>query len=344
MTDAAFFYKLFADYDGTFAAANLCDAIATKTLPENLFKDFAVDWHGEFASDPFATKPVELFASTATKVDSSGLRRYSLGGPKLPSMNWDYLATTVNASYLARGFSSGSQVRYDTLLGLIADFGSAATNARRDSIENDIIDYIKSASSDKNGLLAVDFGSGIKGPNPNSLIWFTSYDEGGHEEDKCWLRKRDWNLRADKTRDILGLDHFGSNSDPTNPKQRTLLATLVLPKAHIPSAQTFVRPSPLDEVGRRFKSSFGDLRKSANLCGRTVNLERFVGPRPHRGGREVVTKNFAPIGEIYFTILGSTRLPRNDWIPANDHEFSKSVLRKRKDSAFCRRLEEMVKR
>lgn len=344
MTDAVFFDKLFADFDGTFTAVNLCDAVATKTLPKSVFKDFSADWHDEFVSDLFATKPIDVFAPTVTKVDTSGDRSYSLLGPKLPRLGWGHIATTVDASYLASGFSSASQLRYASLLGLISDFGSATNDALRDTIVAEIIEYLKLASSDKNGLLAVDFHSGIKGPNPNSLIWFTSYDESGQEEVGCWLPKRDWSARADKTRDILGLDHFGSNYDPANPKKPCLLATIVLPMAHVPASQEFFRPTPLDEVGRRFKSSFGDLRKSAGPYGRTVNLDRFVGPRPHRGGREVITKNFAPTGEIFFTILGETHLPRSDWVPINDSEFSTSILRKRKESGFCSRLEKMAKR
>jgi hypothetical protein len=177
---------------------------------------------------------------------------------------------------------------------------------------------------------------GVPKNRPN---WFTSFLDGDFEAD-TWGPSIPKAQRSDKTRDILGLSHFGSNT--SSGVARKLLATLTIPISTIPTSATPKRPTPLDGDGRRFRAAFGDLRKKPYSWGRTVDLEKLSGPRPHRGGRELVIENFRPTGPVKFTILGVTRLPRNDWEPVNDDKFYKSMIRQRNDANISRRLKALA--
>ena len=343
MTDKDFFEDWFQTDEGAFKAVNLCDAVSGATLERSVFSEFAHELEGESARTTSVSNPIELFDAVASRKDVGGGSKFSTKGLAVASLESDYLATTINAKYLRDGFVASDKSKYRSLLGLVSKFYGASSMVDRNSIEDDILRHVERRTTDDDGLLPVELDSGIKGPSRESIVWFTSYGESGLPECGCWRDRANWRERADCARDILGLDHFGSNNDLHHPAYApTLLATLIIPKSSIPNMHEFYRPTPLDGVGRRFKSVFGDLRKRPDKWGRTAHLERILGKRPHRGGRELVAQNFRPTGPIFFSILGYTRVPRRDWVPIKDAEFLRSLSRKRSKPKFVERLERLA--
>lgn len=225
---------------------------------------------------------------------------------------------------------------------LIEQHGHATTNRERYAIQNELFAEIEARSGgDRDGLIEFELLSNIAGPMP--FAWFTSHNDGDLEE-SCWRNRYEWSKRPDLTRDALGLIHRGSTPAPPFARQPELMGVFVVERTSVPLGTRFCRPNCLDAGSHsRFKCGFGNLAKRPYGWGRALDLEKMLGKRPHRGGREIVVENFAPSTRIKFTVLGEVMVPRSDFLGSNDDKYEASVRRKRERNSLKRRFQEVLK-
>ena len=326
-----------------FHFINAHDALTGRLMDVTTYRDFFDYLSGLHTS---SGKDITEYIDAASTRSLLGDAVYRLKGNVEPKTACSLFATTIDATYIYSSVDTATQKQYCRLFNKIAEFKPTATAQSIDRFESELFDILRSYTSNSNGLLDIEYARPVKGLNGDPkcrLVWLTSFDNGDIEGD-AWLPQVAWQNRADMVRDALGLSHYGSNGvvPPVGPKPH-LLATLVIPREALPKSATVKRPTPLDGVGRRFKASFGDLRRKSTSWGRTVDLSKICGPRPHRGGREVVIENFRPNLPIRFTVLGVTKLPRADWEPNRDTEFLASLKRDRQVDQIAARVQELIK-
>lgn len=260
-----------------------------------------------------------------------------VASPVRPTILPDFLATNFEAKYAVTTLRLQSDYRLKSLATAITEFDRIAIGGNRHKLAqkerriHQIIESISGGSA--NGLCNLDIRTALLGSSKH-FGWWTSYDDGD-EERGCWPHQPAWQLRGDATRDILGLVHYGSSTHSATPGWKpTLLATYVVPSTAIGASTRYGRPNAFDALGgTRFKARFGNARGPTSQWGRTVNLAKLYGTRPHRGGREIVIENSTPIVSVRFTVSGSVWVPRADFRGVRDAEFEAIVRGKRtKDS------------
>ena len=337
-----FIDEVFCSFSGQFHGINLHDAVGSDILDTDTNRKFFERWIEATENGHGSDEPLD-YLDTATSTNVGGVQIFHQKSKIYPDLNCTQLATTFNAVYLDALLSNPSRLKLAPLINKLSLFDPLMSDRELDDYEQEIFDLInRSPHSDSDGLIEVDLVNPIKGGAPTRiekrLIWFTSHDDG-YNEAAPWGYGTGACKRADLMRDVLGLVHFGSDgSIPRGGRYPHLLATMIVPVSSIPTHVKMTRPTPLDGVGQRYKSNFGDLRKKPQGWGRTADLNKFTEPRPHRGGRECITENFIPTGPVKFAVLGFTRVPRGDWTPENNNQFLSCLLRKRDKMEIATRL------
>lgn len=328
------FDDLWSTLPGKIFLCNLLDSRALGTLDARVAREFAREWQSRAIAQPSVPK-FDLVEQTVSN------NRLFLRSRVKPGTLPGHISTVFPASHLARRIE-GISTDLGILASLIDDVGTLSDRVALENALGKIYDVIDTLSGHKDGLIRFRLPGGSLYKGNRDFGWFSSYDDNGLESG-CWTDRTRWAERADLTRDILGLVHFGSSWRVPLTWEPVLLAVYVVPSSAIPAGTAYGRPNALDAgKGRRYRACFGKKTGMTDEWGRTINLDRFMGARPHRGGREIIVADFVPSDAIRFGILGIAMVPRGDFEGVHDDAFANLLMGKRSIDASRRTFASLV--
>ena len=339
MTPGEVFDDLWSTQLGSVFLSNLLDSRANGTLPAWAARSFVSEWldlTSTYASITPSPSPMELIEASA---DAAGIEFSSPIKPvSLPS----HIVTVFPAKFLTSRIEA-IDTNFAGLARAIDKFYSAVDLIdlkRREAGIFEMIDVWPGACG--NGLVEVDLPGGSLFNGGKKFAWFTSFGASDREEG-FWKSRPEWGDRADLARDILGLIHLGSDSGSPSGWEKQLLAAYVIPTAALPAGTRYVRPNAIDGAsGSRFRSRFGLKNDPTYGWGRAVDLRRFHGPRPHRGGREMIIEDFTPTQKIRVGVVGGIWAPRGDLLGKHDESFAELVVGRRWQSTSKKKFEKLA--